>query len=115
KDHAEARRDDEEPDVPDEALPRDFEGPNQRHGSCDDRTYEASGSDKLSNCKAATMRAHGRKGGEDVGTPVSEGQQGDARHAFAHAEHVCNCAEVDTEEVAGSYANSAEEQTKPYD
>ena len=53
------------------------------------------------------------KGREDIRTSIAECQKGCARQTLAHAKDACNCAKVDAKEIAGRYADGAEEETQP--
>lgn len=113
--HTERRRHNEEPHIPDEALLRHMERPNQRHTPRHDGSNKARSAKQLPDRQTPTVGTHSGKRTEDVRAAVAEGQEGDAGHALGHAEDGGDGAEVDAEEVRGGDADGGEEQAEPGD
>lgn len=113
KAHAEARCNNEEAHVSDEALFGNAKGPDQGHGAGDNGSNKAGCTNELSNGETAAVCAHCSKSREHIGAAIAKGQKGHASHALAHSQDCGNRAKIDAKEVTGSYADCTKEEAKP--
>ena len=112
--HAKACRENEKSYVTHKTFSGYLERVHQCHTCRNDGCYETSGSEKLSDCKTATVRVHGCERRKDVRATISEGQERHTREALAHAQDACNGIQIYAQKVRSSDANGAEKKTHPY-
>jgi hypothetical protein len=85
----------------------------ESHGACDNTSDEAGGANKLANGHAGAVGAHSSKCAKDIWGAISKSEESDSSQTLAQAKNCCNCAQIDAEEVARSYADGGEEEAQP--
>ena len=95
KDETEAGGDCKEANIANKAPPGDLERFDDSHTTSNNRCDKSGGTDQFSNSQTATVSAHSSKRGEDIGTAISEGEEGDPSEGLAHAQYGGDRAEID--------------------